>query len=204
VQALLKIVEGALVNVPVAKKAGSKCDSTVALDTSNILFICGGAFEGLDALVGSRLNKASVGFEATLKSAAQLDPGKFDGDALQKVDPGDLLAYGLIPEFVGRFPCLAVLSTLTEEVCTPRYLVSWFQDKDLHCLLGVYVGFEATLKSAAQLDPRKYDSGALQQVDPWDLLAYGLIRFVGRFACLAALSASTEDVCAPPFLPFVF
>jgi ATP-dependent Clp protease ATP-binding subunit ClpX len=122
VQALLKIVEGALVNVPVAKKTGTKCDSTVTLDTSNILFICGGAFEGLDSLVGSRLNKASVGFEAPLKSAAQMEPQKFDSDALQKVDPGDLLAYGLIPEFVGRFPCVAALSALTEDVCSSASL----------------------------------------------------------------------------------
>jgi ATP-dependent Clp protease ATP-binding subunit ClpX len=117
-QALLKLVEGSVVNVPASKKSsgGQKCDATTALDTTNILFICGGAFNGLDKLVGARLHKPSLGFGRQLKSEAQLKENAFDGDSLARVDAGDLINFGLIPEFVGRFPSIAPLTELTEAV----------------------------------------------------------------------------------------
>ena len=110
-QALLKILEGTVANVPPQGGRKHPHQDFIQINTNNILFICGGAFDGMDKVIEQRTEKSSMGFGADIRSSKE----KIADDNLSTVQPQDLLKYGLIPEFIGRIPVIASLEHLDEE-----------------------------------------------------------------------------------------
>ncbi len=107
-QALLKLVEGTVASVPPQGGRKHPNQDFVQIDTTNILFICGGAFDGLEKLIRDRSERSGIGFGAQVRSASE----KRVGDVLREVEPEDLIKFGLIPELVGRLPVVATLDEL--------------------------------------------------------------------------------------------
>ena len=121
-QALLKILEGTVASVPPQGGRKHPHQEFLQINTANILFICGGAFDGIDKIIEKRTRKSSMGFGADIQSKEEKDIGNL----LKEIVPGDLLKFALIPEFVGRLPIVVTLDSLDEKaliniLSTPKY-----------------------------------------------------------------------------------
>lgn len=165
-QALLKIIEGTVASVPPQGGRKHPQQETISIDTKNILFICGGAFEGIDKIISARLDSKSIGFNADIK-----DKNKDDlTDLLKQALPQDFIKYGLIPEFIGRVPINVSLEELDEDamvriLTTPKNsLVKQYQA--LFTLDGVDLSFdrEALVEIARKSIERKTGARGLRAI----------------------------------------
>lgn len=195
-QALLKILEGTIARVPPAGGRKHPEQKYIELDTTNILFICGGAFVGLQDIVTKRHSKKNFGFSAEKEKTVDLA----NGNTILRPDPEDLIKYGMIPEFVGRLPVVAMLNELTEDdlvhiLTQPKNCIVK-QYKKLFALDGVELELtdEAVRAIAKEALTRKTGARGLRAI--MEDLMIDVMYNIGEFAAQKKLVITEEMVCA--------